>query len=216
MKESTRKFMESVEERIGNYKQPVYNAIQPDAIYFDAFGDEHDADSNVLPYGDELIDVMPDDVNDAYLEALDNYIGAEVVVPGKDSIPVLAKVKKRKRDAAGIPLGEANSNPILDSRVYELEFPDGRVEEYSVKVIAENLLNQADGDDGIQGSSMRSLISAWIQMWLYPRLMAMLIFPMGIVSLWLPHEDGMSRSDGKTNQQIGLHSHSLRRATLSK
>ena len=146
MKGETKRFMQSIEERIGNHRQPIYKAMQPDSIYFDTFDDDLDSDLNVLPYGDELVDAKTDEVNDAYLEALDNYIGAEVVIPGKDSLPVLAKVKKRKRDPAGNPIGEENPNPILDSRIYELEFPDGRIEEYAVNVIAENLLNQADGD----------------------------------------------------------------------
>ena len=58
----------------------------------------------------------------------------------------MARVKRRKRDAAGNPIGESNPNPILDSRIYELEFPDGRIEEYAVNTIAENLLYQADID----------------------------------------------------------------------
>ena len=53
-------------------------------------------------------------------------------------------VKKRKRDDLGQPIGMKNNNPILDSRIYELEFPDGRIEEYSVNVLAENLFNMAD------------------------------------------------------------------------
>ncbi|GFH48974.1 pol protein [Chaetoceros tenuissimus] len=67
-------------------------------------------------------------------------------MPDKDGTAVLTKVKGRKRDAAGNPVGEANENPILDTRVYELEFPDGRIEEYAVNMIAENLFEQADED----------------------------------------------------------------------
>ena len=38
------------------------------------------------------------DIDDSCLEKIDAYIGANVVVPGKDSVPVLATVVKRKRD----------------------------------------------------------------------------------------------------------------------
>ena len=62
------------------------------------------------------------------MESLDGYINAEVILPDKNGIPVLTKVKNRKRDSAGNPVGEHNDNPILDTRVYALEFPDGRVE----------------------------------------------------------------------------------------
>ena len=146
MIEETRKFTTSLESNIGNHKQGIFKPAAPMDIYCDAFGDDNDIDENVLPYGDELIDAKTETVDEAYLESLDAYLGAEILLPNKDAIPVLAKVKKRKRDAANLPIGEANSNPILDSRVYELEFPDGRLEEYSVNVIAENLLNMADND----------------------------------------------------------------------
>lgn len=147
MKERTARFMKSVEEKIGNYKQAVFDEENPNYIYFDAFGDDRDADAPVLPYGDEIVDAKTEEIDSAYLESLDEYIGAEVVIPGKDGVPVLTKVKSRKRDSNGNPVGISNPNPILDSRIYELEFPDGRIEEYAVNVIAENLFNQAD-DDG--------------------------------------------------------------------
>jgi hypothetical protein len=35
--------------------------------------------------------------------------------------------------------GHDDVNPILDTRIYEVEFPDGEVLEYAANVIAENL-----------------------------------------------------------------------------
>ncbi|GFH61944.1 pol protein [Chaetoceros tenuissimus] len=120
--------------------------IYPQRVYYDAFDDPVEDDESQLPYGEELHEAKLEDVNDRYLEALDNYINSEVIMPDKDGTAVLTKVKGRKRDAAGNPVGEANENPILDTRVYELEFPDGRIEEYAVNMIAENLFEQADED----------------------------------------------------------------------
>jgi hypothetical protein len=146
LKKQTDTFMETLESKIGNYRQPAFNIEVPDEIYYEAFGDDTTSDDNVLPYGDEINDVKTTEVDEAYLEALDEYIGVQVVIPGRDAQPVLATVKKRKRDHDGNPSGTQNPNPILDTRVYELEFPDGRLEEYAVNIIAENLLNQADND----------------------------------------------------------------------
>ena len=146
LKEQMTKFMRNVNERIGNAQQPSFDAMKPNDIYYNAFHDLPDDDQNILPYGDELTDVKVEEINNSYLDSLDEYIGAEVVIPDRNAIPVLAKVKKRKRDSKDLPIGEKNDNPILDTRIYELEFPDGRVEEYSVNVLAENLLNQADQD----------------------------------------------------------------------
>lgn len=79
-------------------------------------------------FRDELVYVKTETVDDVYLEALDEYIGSQIVIPNKESVPVLATVKQNvKQDALGQPIGTANENPILDSRLYELEFPDGRI-----------------------------------------------------------------------------------------
>ena len=42
--------------------------------------------------------------------------------------------------------GTANRNPILDTRTYEVEFPDGSVSEYAANTIAENMWAQCDLD----------------------------------------------------------------------
>jgi hypothetical protein len=54
------------------------------------------------------------------------------------------KVKTREREHDGSLRGTANSNPILDSRTYDVQFPDGVEGEYSANVIAENMWSQCD------------------------------------------------------------------------
>ena len=52
----------------------------------------------------------------------DRYLNMELAVPRKDNPnPQYARVTKRLRDADGVPIGMANENPILDSRMYEVE-----------------------------------------------------------------------------------------------
>lgn len=51
------------------------------------------------------------------------------------------------RDANGIPIGVANDNPILDTRVYEGEYMDGRKASLAANAIATNTFAQID-DDG--------------------------------------------------------------------
>jgi hypothetical protein len=38
----------------------------------------------------------------------------------------------------------ANANSMLDTRAYEIEFPDGRSDEYTANVIAENMYAHCD------------------------------------------------------------------------
>jgi hypothetical protein len=41
-------------------------------------------------------------------------------------------------------VGLANRNPLLDTRIYEVEFPDGHSQEFAANVIAESLYSQVD------------------------------------------------------------------------
>ena len=90
MKEETKKFMTSLEALVGNYREGVFQPTSPSLIYYDDFGDRSDTDENVLPYGDKLVDAKSETAEEAYLEALNKYIGAEIVLAGKDAIPILA------------------------------------------------------------------------------------------------------------------------------
>jgi hypothetical protein len=60
---------------------------------------------------------------------------------------VRAKVTTRKQDADGNPIGKSHSNPILDSRLYEVEFPDGSTDLFTANTIAESMYSQID-DEG--------------------------------------------------------------------
>ena len=57
-----------------------------------------------------------------------------------------AKVRGRKRQANGTLRGKANSNPILDTRTYEVEFPDGQKTEVAANIIAQNMYAQCDSE----------------------------------------------------------------------
>ena len=67
--------------------------------------------------------VMPE-ADDYTPEAFDEYLMAEVLLPNMGTI-AKAKVTGRKRDVDGNPIGKRHSNPMLDTREYEVEFPDG-------------------------------------------------------------------------------------------
>jgi hypothetical protein len=52
------------------------------------------------------------------------------------------KVVRRNRELDGNVRGRANSNSMLDTRTYEIEFPQGRSDEHTANVIAENMYAQ--------------------------------------------------------------------------
>ena len=80
------------------------------------------------------------------LESYDEYLTAEVVLPhGGESARV--KVTMHKCNAMGRPIGvKAPGQPMLDTRMYEVEFLDGSMEAVMVNLIAENLYSQMDAE----------------------------------------------------------------------
>ena len=76
---------------------------------------------------------------------LDKYINAEVSLPHGNKIE-RGIVMSRVTDGKGNPVGTYDPNPIVDSRVYEVMFPDGTVSQYSANIIAESLYSEVDED----------------------------------------------------------------------
>lgn len=147
VKEQCNKFMQSVEAKIGDATLPQYNPSVPNQLLYTSWGDDY-IDETYTPCGTEIAEAMPAEVDLPYLEHLDEYIGTNVVIPGTtpDVEPVIAIIKGRKRNHNGDLIGKEHPNPVLDTRVYNLEFPDGRVEEYGMNTILENLMAQVDSD----------------------------------------------------------------------
>jgi hypothetical protein len=105
----------------------------------DVFNDE---DESRLETGDSDADEPEDFTPESY----DEYLTAQVLLPhgGEAS---KATVVCRKRDHDGRLIGKRHANPLLDNRLYEVEFPDGTTKAASANLIAENLLSQVD-DEG--------------------------------------------------------------------
>ena len=83
----------------------------------------------------------------------------ELALPQGDSLePWMARVTKRLKDSNGIPIGTADQNPLLDTRMYEMEFVDGEKASLSGNYIAENLFAQVD-DEGNCHVLMKEIIN---------------------------------------------------------
>jgi hypothetical protein len=66
-------------------------------------------------------------------------ISAGVILPKKDVlIPV--QVINLKHDSEGNHVGVEHNNPVLDTRIYEVQFPDGQVEEYMANMFGKVFL----------------------------------------------------------------------------
>ena len=82
-------------------------------------------------------------VNDITDEAMENYIGADIMIFHGDTV-YQGSVRLRKRDVEGSIISISNSNPILDTQTYEVEFEGGSMSTYYENVIAESMYAKYD------------------------------------------------------------------------
>ena len=80
-------------------------------------------------------------------EAIDKYLTAELILDVGTNNERRGRVVKRAKGWDGRPLGTAHSNPLFDTRDYDIEFTDGSTERYRANIIAENMFAQVD-DEG--------------------------------------------------------------------
>ena len=74
----------------------------------------------------------------------------EVILPQGQNVQY-AKVQGRTKDDGGNIVGTFGSNPILNTILYDVEFPDGAVRQYDANFIAENMNSQVDSEGHIAG-----------------------------------------------------------------
>ena len=91
-------------------------------------------------------------------DSQNEYRNMEVGLPREaDNQQERAMVKRRAIGSDGNPVGRKHTNPLLDTRQFEVEFINGTVEVLKANVIAENLLDQVD-DEGHRQLMMDAII----------------------------------------------------------
>ena len=131
-----KEFNEAIEKRLSKPLSPegMYRLdleiITPE---YELYKDDVDGTAQHVP-----------DIDDVTSEEGDHYIGAEVNLPVGCNLRT-GTVKQQARDEAGELQGIWNQNPILDTRTYQVEFPEGQLGEYSANVIEEMIYAQCDG-----------------------------------------------------------------------
>ena len=114
----------------------------------DDFPDQEDIDTthhDLYEYEHEGgVDTIPDR-NDLGNQYFYNYLDAQVL-PYFGEDQKTAKSKPRKREGNGKRMGQLHSNPILNTRLYDVEFPDGTEKKFTANIIAQNMYSQCDAD----------------------------------------------------------------------
>ena len=76
----------------------------------------------------------------------DTYMNIEVALPRDTERPEFARVTKRLKDENGLPIVTANENPILDTRVYEVDYADGHKASLTSNTIEKNMSARVDNE----------------------------------------------------------------------
>jgi hypothetical protein len=119
----------------------------------DEYRDE-DEEPRVIPEHEDVVDATGRLLNQQ--PNYDKIIGCEVQMQNGDEM-CLGKVTQRAIGPDGRSAGSYDDNPILNSIVYEVEFPDGISKEYAANVIADNMISQVD-HDGISTTLMQGIV----------------------------------------------------------
>ena len=92
------KFTASVHDSIGDHTKAIIRgeSINEDKIYYNAFFDQPENDDITWPQEKELEDLPLAEQDATALDDLDNYIGANIILPGNNREEVLTIVKGRK------------------------------------------------------------------------------------------------------------------------
>ena len=150
MKNQTTEFMSKLQAAIGDHTKAIVNPqenLDETDLYNDCLYIDDNEESITYPWDDEWKDIPLQDETAETQKDLDTYIGSQVVLPDGNGNEVLCRVKGRKRTSDGAIIGTYNSNPILDTRVFDVEYPDGRIEAFTTNMIAESLYSNVD-DEG--------------------------------------------------------------------
>ena len=133
MKQSIRKLETISRSRGGKVDIEDWGEFADDPLFVEEFQKIHNNPD--IPEAD---DVQGDSLDDTYLNM-------ELSLPRDGNVNnQYAKVTKRLRDVNGIPIGTADDNPMLDTRLYEVEFLDGYRTSVSANELAINLFSQVD------------------------------------------------------------------------
>ena len=139
-------FNEMIERRHGTSIIPpkisITTGTDSDDKEFEAYEDDSEQ-ARIVPDIEDTVDSTGKKLNQ--LPAYDQIINTEVSLQMGESMTV-SRVTKRAIGPDGNVAGTYDENLYLNSMVYEVKFPDGKVKEYAANLIAENMLTQVDAE----------------------------------------------------------------------
>lgn len=151
MKQRMKEFDEAIKDKLGDSMTPPPTPQTVDDVYPDHDDALLDEDDVVYPEHEDVYEGLYGEPSSTVGEIddlvdPDLYFDAEVMLPKDGAHMQAARVIGQSRDKDGNTFGEFNQNPILNTKVYDVLFPDGSIQQYSANTIAENIYSQVDED----------------------------------------------------------------------
>ena len=156
-REEMEKLDKAVREKYGNYEPEDIDVFDNDDMEDPmTIQNNEDNGTEVDKKQDSELDQDNENQQDE-TEGPTLFANAEIYLPHGDRNEI-AKVIGRKRNADGNFIGRAHANPILDSRVFTVRFPDGEEKDVAYNVLAEHLFSQVD-EEGKQHQIFKEIVS---------------------------------------------------------
>jgi hypothetical protein len=127
-------FDTDIEIKLGKFDPSTAIGNSSEGTIANTFTHDEDEDEDEEVYHPLELDATAFEISEIGEDLYDHYIASEVILPQGEN-HITAKVIARKRDADGAPVGKRSNNLILDTRVYEVQFPVGYTEEYAANII---------------------------------------------------------------------------------
>ena len=138
-----------IRRKLGDYFSPPVDALQPDNSKenptYDYYGEEPFLEDEEFKTSKiSVADYVDANAKPILVHSLtDILVSAEVILPhGEEQL--MAKVLRKSVDENVQVIVTHNENPLLNTLVYNVKFPDGDVKKYAANLIAKNVLSQVD------------------------------------------------------------------------
>ena len=144
MKHKCLSFTQNLHQHLGDPQNHIIVSGMPDQFYIEHEADEHRTIVEAMHEND--VSNVPG--NKTFTpDSVDPLINTKIMLPrGLDNRDQIGTVVKRLKDVDGNPIGTRNDNPQLDSRLYEVIWPDGSTEHLFANIISGNMYSKSQGE----------------------------------------------------------------------
>ena len=144
-KEKLQTFEKELDSTLGTYQDDTARLMSEGVL--PANDSPHE---NSVHWAEELEqppeEVATEPVTEQEITEDETLTNVEVIFPRGDGTQHIGKVIERKRGPDGTPIGRRNDNPIMDTREYVVQYPDGTEDSLTYAKVVEHIYSQIDAE----------------------------------------------------------------------